>query len=61
MAAMRPRADIAIIAIFFTELTPPIAPARRPSTWDHGPELVPDWDILRQPEPDFEFDQRVSW
>jgi hypothetical protein len=25
------------------------------------PEPMPDWDLLKQPEPDFEFDQRVSW
>jgi len=22
---------------------------------------MPDWDPLQQPEPEFEFDQRVSW
>jgi hypothetical protein len=22
---------------------------------------MPDWDLLAQPEPDIEFDQRVSW
>ena len=22
---------------------------------------MPDWDLLQQPEPDFEFDQRVTW
>ena len=22
---------------------------------------MPAWDLLQQPEPDFEFDQRVSW
>ena len=40
---------------------PPIAPARGPPAWDDAPEPVPDWDLLGQPEPDVEFDQRVSW
>ncbi len=40
---------------------PPIAPARGPPAWDDGPALVPDWNLFGQPEPDVEFDQRVSW
>ena len=40
---------------------PPIAPARGPPAWDDAPEPVPDCDLLGQPEPDVEFDQRVSW
>jgi hypothetical protein len=40
---------------------PPIAPARGPPAWDDAPEPVPDWDLLGQPQPDVEFDQRVSW
>ena len=40
---------------------PPIAPARGPPAWEDAPEPTPDWDLLDQPEPDFEFDQRVSW
>ena len=40
---------------------PPITPARGPPAWDDAPEPVADWDLLKQPEPDFEFDQRVSW
>jgi hypothetical protein len=40
---------------------PPIAPARGPPASDDAPEPVPDWDLLGRPEPDFEFDQRVSW
>jgi hypothetical protein len=47
---------------------PPITPARgppawddAPEPWDDAPEPVADWDLLKQPEPDFEFDQRVSW
>jgi hypothetical protein len=38
---------------------PPITPARGPPAWNDAPE--PDWDYLQQPEPDFEFDQRVAW
>jgi hypothetical protein len=40
---------------------PPISPARGPPAWDEAPEPMPDWDLLEQPESDFEFDQRVSW
>jgi hypothetical protein len=40
---------------------PPIAPARGPPAWDDAPEPAPDWDILQQPESDFEFDQRIAW
>jgi hypothetical protein len=40
---------------------PPIAPARGPPAWDDAPETVPDGDLLGQPEPDVEFDLRVSW
>ena len=32
-----------------------------PPAWDDAPEPAADWDLLQQPEPDFEFDQRVSW
>jgi hypothetical protein len=40
---------------------PPIAPARGPPGWDDDVRPMPDWDLLKQPEPDVEFDQRVSW
>jgi len=40
---------------------PPITPARGPPAWLDVSEPMPDWDLLNQPEPDFEFDQRVSW
>jgi len=40
---------------------PPISPARGPPAWDDDPGPMPDWDLLQQPEPDFELDQRVSW
>jgi hypothetical protein len=40
---------------------PPIAPARGPPGWDDDLGPMPDWDLLAQPEPDIEFDQRVSW
>jgi hypothetical protein len=39
---------------------PPIAPARGPPTWEDPPEAMPDWDLLGQPESDFQFDQRVA-
>jgi hypothetical protein len=32
-----------------------------PPAWDDAPELLPDWDLVKQPEPDVEFDQRVNW
>lgn len=38
---------------------PTIAPARGPPDWGEGLELLPDWDAMAQPEP--EFNQRVSW
>jgi hypothetical protein len=42
-------------------VTPPIAPARGPPAWDDDLGPMPEWDLLGQPEPDVEFDQRVSW
>jgi hypothetical protein len=33
----------------------------QPPAWDDDPGPMPDWDLLGQPEPDVEFDQRVSW
>jgi hypothetical protein len=35
--------------------------AWRPPAWDDAAEPMPDWDLLAQPEPNIEFDQRVSW
>ena len=35
--------------------------AAHPYAWDDGLGPMPDWDLLGQPEPDVEFDQRVSW
>ena len=40
---------------------PPIAPARGPPRWDDDPEPTPHWDLIAQPDPGFEFDQRVYW
>jgi hypothetical protein len=40
---------------------PAIAPARGPPAWHDDPEPMPDWDLVAQPDPGFEFDQRVSW
>jgi hypothetical protein len=35
--------------------------ARGPPAWDDAPEAMPDWDLLKQREPNCEFDQRVAW
>ena len=40
---------------------PPISPARGPPAWDETPESEPDCDLLAQPEPELEFDQRITW
>jgi hypothetical protein len=47
---------------------PPIAPARRPPLWDEEDSgtIVLDeerftGDPLAQPEPEYDFDQRISW
>jgi hypothetical protein len=40
---------------------PPISPARGPPAWDEAPEPVLDWDLVAQPEPELEFDQRITW
>ena len=47
---------------------PHIAPARGPPLWDgsdaqvgESAQIEPDWDLVEQPEPDFEVDQRVKW
>jgi len=37
----------------------PVSSARGPPAWDDEPEPMPDWKLLQQPEPDFEFDQRI--
>jgi hypothetical protein len=37
---------------------PPIAPARGPPVWQDAREPVPDSDLLRQPEANFELAQR---
>jgi len=35
--------------------------AAHPPAWEDAPEPIPDWARIGQPEPDFEFDQRVAW
>ena len=40
---------------------PRIAPARGPPAWEEEAEPLPLLDSLAQPEPDFQFDQTVSW
>ncbi len=40
---------------------PRIAPARGPPAWDDPPvDLVPDWEVLAQPSPEYVFDQQVQ-
>lgn len=33
---------------------PPIAPASEPPAWDDASKPTSDWDLLQQPESDFE-------
>jgi hypothetical protein len=48
---------------------PHIAPARGPPLWEEcgdaqmgdGAQREPDWDLVAQPAPDYEVDQRISW
>ena len=41
---------------------PPVSPARGPPAWEDDPvEAIPDSDPFAQPEPEYEFDQRVQW
>lgn len=47
---------------------PRITPARGQTLWDdcdaqmdEGVEVGTDWDLVAQPEPDYEVDQRVNW
>ena len=53
----------AILAHIGEPTRPPvISPARGPPAWEEGPiEVDPDDDLLIQPEPEIEFDQRVQW
>lgn len=37
------------------------APTRGPPAWDEAPEPASDWELVTQPEPAFEFDQRITW
>ena len=39
---------------------PPIAPVNGPPAWKDGFEPPSDWDATAQPDPEFEFVQRVS-
>jgi hypothetical protein len=56
---MPPAADIASVIFCITEFFD--RHACGPPARDDAPEPVRDWDLLGQPEPDVEFDQRVSW
>ena len=47
---------------------PHISPAREPPLWDdcdaqvgEGTQVEPDWDLVAQPAPEFDVDQRVNW
>jgi len=40
---------------------PRITPARGPPAWDGEAEQLPLLDPVVQPDPDFQFDQTVSW
>ena len=45
---------------------PTIAPARGPPLWEAAMASEhagndPQWDMSAQPEPEFEFDQRIAW
>ena len=43
-------------------MSPRIAPARGPPTWDDPPiDLGPDWEALAQPSPEYVFNQEVKW
>jgi hypothetical protein len=35
--------------------------AAHPPAWDEAPELASDCDLVAQPEPEIEFDQRIAW
>ena len=47
---------------------PSIAPARGPPMWEgfdaqmgEGAQVDADWDLVGQPAPDYELDQRINW
>jgi len=41
---------------------PRIVPARGPPASDDPPvDLVPHWEVLAQPSPEYVFDQQVHW
>lgn len=47
---------------------PHISQARGPWLWEdcdaqmgEGVEIEPDWDLVAQPAPNFDVDQRVNW
>ena len=49
--------DAASVELILTHIGEPsrqprITPARGPPAWADGPEPMPDWDLLKQPEPD---------
>jgi hypothetical protein len=58
--------DVAPVELILTHIGEPsrpprITPARGPPAWADAREPMPDWDLLEQPEPDFELDQRIVW
>jgi len=34
---------------------------RSSPAWDEAPEPASDWDLVAQPEPELELDQRIAW
>ena len=52
----------AILAHLGEPIRPPvIAPARAPPLWDRPEGGQGDFDPYAQPEPAYEFDQRIAW
>ncbi len=51
-----------ILAYLGEEISPPrLARARGPPLWEMGDAASDEFDPQAQPEPDYEFDQRVAW
>jgi hypothetical protein len=51
-----------ILAHLGEPTTPPrMAPARGPPLWEMPDAGRDEFDLLAQPAPDYEFDQRIAW
>jgi hypothetical protein len=55
---MKPKADIARVGVFVKDATDRYRPAL--PAWHNASAPMQDWNLLDQPEPDVEFDQRVA-